>query len=751
MKSASQEKCLRILVSRNSSGAIGGAELSAADQAVVLDSLGHKVFFTSNLKTLRAKLPKSVKSYAWSSIESPKILRSIRILYLMPLGFIRAVYLTLKIKPDVINPHSREDQIAFTLTKFIHKKPVVWKNAGDLRYQILPQRSSLLARFTQRLLKAALRRADKVFSLSSADNGYLFKAVSGLDEQRFLAIPSGILFANYNKNNPLKHKSSRLIIGTIIRLHKDKGVQDLIKSFIDLHKNHPATELWIVGDGDYRAQLEQLAKNEDCIKFFGQQENVSKYYTAMDIFVQPAHQEPWGRNVVEAMYFGKTFVGSNIGGIAEQIEDGRTGLLFKTGDVNDLAAKLEMLVSSTALRKRLGVAAQQEIAKNGDFRNIVELRILPVYLQAAHKVKLTVDATPFVRDRIDGIGRYSRSILGYLANNYDIELTGFIGDKLSDEHKGKCTLSRLPIPRKIYSFLYKKNLVPEIGPGGESMLCFNFVEFPKTRRKVTLFVHDLAFISHPETLTPKNLEYLKKYVPRSLARAEKVVTISKTTKQKIIETYGISPSKISIVPPGIDSGLFKPAKPTEITRVREKYKLPKKYILFFGTLEPRKNIVGCIEAYLKLPGGLRKDYALVLAGSRGWRSEEVENRIKLLQQDGENIFVPGYIVDQDVPVIYSAASVFLFPSLDEGFGIPIIEAMACGTPVVTSDIEVLRETAGDAALFVKPRNFQDISNQLNLVLGSKMIKQEKVKAGLNRAQKYSWKKSVEALVANLNK
>ena len=366
---------LKILISRNSAGAIGGAELSAAVQAEVLTDLRHQVIFVSGLSGLKVRLPAGIKRIGWLISMSDGPFRQLRQIVLLPVNFIQALSIAWHQSPDVINPHSREDQIAFTLTRWLHHRPVVWKNAGDLRYFIKPGRRGL-AGLNQKLLEAAVRRADHIYSLNQDDNDYLLAHVKGLHSAKLSTIPSSILFKHYDKSARMP-KPAKTVVGTAIRLHPDKGVQDLIDAF--LYIDRADMELWIVGDGVFRSELETLAGHDPRIKFFGHQAELSPFLNSFDIFVQPAHYEPWGRNLIEAMYFGKAIVAAQVGGLASQIDDGQTGLFFQAGDHQALAAQIQKLADDPKLRQQLGGQAAKVAQQRGDFSKIIEHQILPIY------------------------------------------------------------------------------------------------------------------------------------------------------------------------------------------------------------------------------------------------------------------------------------------------------------------------------------------------------------------------------------
>jgi len=361
--------------------------------------------------------------------------------------------------------------------------------------------------------------------------------------------------------------------------------------------------------------------------------------------------------------------------------------------------------------------------------------------------KLLIDATPLVRARFDGISRYAQELVANLKQPYS--LVGFIDDKVPAAYQPN--FRKLPIPRRLYSLLNKTIGVPAIGSKDDVMLCLNFFEFPKSRAKKIIFVHDLAYLGDNDNVQTRNRWALKQLVPESIKRAAKVATISQVSAKLLAKTYGIKTEDIAIIYPGLDQNRVKKASSAQIEKARAKYGLPAKYILFIGTLEPRKNIMGIIDAYASLPHNLRQDYGLVLGGKFGWHDQAFSERLAQLRAEGQAIVTPGYIDDNDLAALYTGASVLAFPSIDEGFGIPALEAMACDVPVVTSDIEVLREVAGPAAIFTNPHDPKSIATGLEKVLTDSKLAAELVQKGRARIKHFTWSASAAELQSVIDK
>lgn len=343
---------------------LGGAEASADIYAYALKELGHDVRLITNFKTSRFEQVKILP------LPGHRNLQQIAAWFVLP-------WLALFSNADIISAQSRSDQVVFTLTKWLHRKPVVWRDAGDLIHQISLNRKNPLARFNQHLLIAAMKKADAITVLNDDDKLALTKILANLGiniSSRPYTVPSDILFEDYDLSAKPLPKPKEVLLGTYGRLDKHKGVQYVINTLQSLDN----TKLWIIGDGLYRQELEKLASGLP-VRFWSYQKNISKLLKSIDIFIQPSEFEGWGRTVKEAMYFGKPVIGSNTGGIAVQIEDGKTGLLFEPGNVKELTEKLELLINDKALREKLGKAARKKAIKDGDYVQLVKTKVLPLF------------------------------------------------------------------------------------------------------------------------------------------------------------------------------------------------------------------------------------------------------------------------------------------------------------------------------------------------------------------------------------
>ena len=262
-----------------------------------------------------------------------------------------------------------------------------------------------------------------------------------------------------------------------------------------------------------------------------------------------------------------------------------------------------------------------------------------------------------------------------------------------------------------------------------------------------LTVHDLTFVRDPESAFPRLRRYLNRVVPRSVARATHVLADSAATKNDLVELFQTSPDKITVLYGGVDARFAPVRDPERLAAVRAKYNIGlDPFILGIGTIQPRKNFRRLVQAFSHLPSpAFASGLKLVIAGGKGWLYDDIFAEVKRLGLEGCVLF-PGFVDDDDLPALYSAAEVLAFPSIYEGFGLPILEAMACGTPVVTSVTSSLPELAGDAALLVEPTDVDAIAAALHRVLQEDDLRRKLVAAGFDQARKFTWEKAAEQLL-----
>ena len=257
--------------------------------------------------------------------------------------------------------------------------------------------------------------------------------------------------------------------------------------------------------------------------------------------------------------------------------------------------------------------------------------------------------------------------------------------------------------------------------------------------KSILTIHDLSYEFFPEFFTKKQ-QLWHHFInpPKQCRRADIIIAPSHNTKQDIIDYYHICPDKIRVIYPGLKSM----PRSSDQAAIQKKYGLPAKYILFLGTIEPRKNIIALIEAFERVKPRLEENYYLVIAGANGWKNQEIYQRLKNSPYQS-SIKILNYINETDKPTIYALADLFVYPSFYEGFGFPVLEAMKMSTPVITSSRSSLPEVTSNAACLINPNDPLALSEGIYTVLKNNQLKNRLIENGLKQTSKFSWSQSAE--------
>ncbi|MGD2176348.1 MAG: glycosyltransferase family 1 protein [Anaerolineae bacterium] len=268
---------------------------------------------------------------------------------------------------------------------------------------------------------------------------------------------------------------------------------------------------------------------------------------------------------------------------------------------------------------------------------------------------------------------------------------------------------------------------------------------PPTRRacQTLLTVHDLSFVHHPDAFVPTLRRYLERVVPRSIERADLVLADSAHTRSDLVRLFAVPHDRVQVIYPGVDMRFQPEPEPGESARLQERYAIgDRPYVLSVGTLQPRKNYVRLIQAFVRSRASKEMDIQLLIAGGRGWLYGDVLAEA----EKHDSVRLLGFVEDRDLPALYREAALFAFPSLYEGFGLPVLEAMGCGVPVVCSRTSSLPEVAGDAALFVDPLDVDGLEAALTRALEDENLRRRMVERGLVRAARYDWVRSAAQLL-----
>jgi glycosyltransferase involved in cell wall biosynthesis len=260
-------------------------------------------------------------------------------------------------------------------------------------------------------------------------------------------------------------------------------------------------------------------------------------------------------------------------------------------------------------------------------------------------------------------------------------------------------------------------------------------------RRAVVTIHDLGYIHFPEAHPPRQRLELHLSTAWNAHVASRIIAISQATKDDLVRHYRVPEDKIAVVYHGVEPRF----RPTPDPAAPARYGLPSRYLLYLGTLQPRKNLERLVEAYVRLPGDAP---ALVLAGAKGWYFERIAAVIAK-RGLGKRVLLPGYVADDDVPALLTGATALVYPSLYEGFGLPALEAMACGTPVLAADTSSLPEVVGEAGLLVDPLDVDAIATAMQRLLTDGALRAALSRQGRARAKRFSWDRCARETLAVL--
>lgn len=360
---------------------------------------------------------------------------------------------------------------------------------------------------------------------------------------------------------------------------------------------------------------------------------------------------------------------------------------------------------------------------------------------------IAFDGTPLFR-KPDGVGRYTTQLIAQFATDnpdWHIVIIGFIDDKRCSHalpQQENISYHYLPLPRKIYQGVYSRLFklpLDFLVPQYDCYVATNFTLFPYlTKRPALITIHDLAYIDMPDTIELKNLAYLRKRVPESIKASQDVIAVSKFTQKRLPEVFS-EVQQSFLVENAVDEGFFAAPSQERFSQVAKKYALPSTYLLCVGTLEPRKNLTAFLQAY---QASGRKE-PLVIVGKKGWMKNEALTK-NISASTLERVIFTGFVDDEDIPVVYAHARLFIFPSLYEGFGLPLLEAMASKAPIIASNIPPFKDIAGDLIDYFNPHDSASMQATLTTALEALADPQRSEQAA-QHAHTYTWKHSAQQL------
>lgn len=393
-----------------------------------------------------------------------------------------------------------------------------------------------------------------------------------------------------------------------------------------------------------------------------------------------------------------------------------------------------------------------------------------------------IDVRILAKGTRTGIEDYTINLLSFLipANKsikYKLFYNGFkkFNLKYSWLKLPNVKIKKTRIPNKIFDLILKFTKffkIDKLLNGVDIFLSPHFLITPLSKKtKRVMFFYDLSFLRFPKFFSfSKRIWHRFMSPKRQAKRADLIIALSESTKQDLINLYKIIPDKIKIIYPGINDKFKIIDDKTKLVEIKNKYQLPDDFVLYFGTIEPRKNILGLIKAFEEIKkeklgkildvdwqgfeGVVRKqnneifDFSklkLVIAGTKGWLYKEIFEKIKNSNFKNDIIFT-GFINEEDKAYLYNLAKIFVYPSFFEGFGLPPLEAMACGVPVIVSNKSSLGEVVGNSAIMINPQNPNEISWAIKEILENQELSNFLIKTGLERAKKFNWDNAAKEIL-----
>jgi glycosyltransferase involved in cell wall biosynthesis len=373
---------------------------------------------------------------------------------------------------------------------------------------------------------------------------------------------------------------------------------------------------------------------------------------------------------------------------------------------------------------------------------------------------VAIDYTPAIRQQA-GIGRLIRGqIAALIAANPGLDLRLFVAGRVDEfaRRQAPLPLHTTPLDERNIVRLWHRLDAPlprvEWFTGGPLDLwhATDFVLAPSKARRKLLTIHDLAFLFYPDAAMPSLHHYLNVAVPRSVRRADALIADSQHTANDLNEQWQVPPACITVVQGAVDHENFRPVRdPAQLARTRQRYGLGERpYILALSRLEPRKNFVRLIDAFAAARAAVKLPHCLVIGGRKGWLYESIFARVQELGLSDQVLF-PGFIEDADLPALYSGAAFFAYPSLYEGFGLPLIEALACGTPVLTGNNSCLPEAGGPGAIYVQAEDVDSITEGIIRLATDEALAAQLAAAGQKHAAQFTWERSAQQLLSAYRK
>jgi len=673
-------------------------------------------------------------------------------------SFFRLLRWTRVNKISVVHSHGRGAGIYARLLKIFNRKLRIVHTFHGIHFSIMTftwAAERFLRLLTNKFVfvSESERQIAIRNGLSSIQKSVLIENGISLDNEEFLEDnQSQVLRVPGNTISPDSY-----VIGMLSRFDSVKNIPYAIRALSDFLRSNDNVFLVIGGDGEERKKIEQTIKQYSLLGkviLLGYVYDIKQYFQLIDIYLNTSIGEAFGLSTVEAMKYGKPVVVSKVDGNLDIVDENNTGLFFKLDEPSSIIEKIEMLRKDKELCGRLSRNALETVKKRFDLcqmlRKTEELyNSLVPYLSVGDGIRVGINASKYFGINT-GVGRYTSNLCNTISkckdgNDYYFYLPGRNSTCWNDKIEVQLEEQGIFLQNNTLRILWEQILLP-IKINKDMLDLFHYTDHAMSlvqrRHPVVITVHDIAYIRFPDLLNKTRQVYKKYILSLSVKRADVIIADSHSTKLDIIEFFKVDEKKIKVIHLGVESR-FRPINNVE--RYRTRNNLPSKMILNIGTLEPRKNVVTLVRAFKRLQERGHKDYVLTIAGEKGWLYEKIFEEIESSGME-KSIRILGVVRDEDLPLLYNCADLFVYPSLYEGFGLPPLEAMACGVPIITSNTSSLPEVVGNAGIMVDPNDIESLSDEMYRVLEDEELKHRMSRDGLKRSKMFTWEKMVKEVL-----
>ena len=726
----------------------GIAEAGKSDQYVLITNDNFLNEFVSAYKNFSLKIVRSRLYGIWEQFEIPRTLRAEKI--------------DVFHSPSFFGPISGECKVIMTIHDMIHV--------------LFPEESSVFHKiYYKMIVERAAANASRVLTVSENSKHDIVKYLNVPPEK--IVVTYNAVEKKFGRSKEDKVKEARLRLGINGRFilyvgnqKPHKNVRLLIDAYLQL-KERIEHQLVIVGQRDKLFQNGLRGMKLEGVMFLGEvaDELLPCIYRGADVFVTPSLYEGFGLPIIEAFACETPVIAVDTLCAAEIM--GNAGLRVDAGCADELASAIYKVLTDDGLRNRL-VRQGLTRVKKFSWEETVD-RTLSLYdevyearfinkRKALHSSSLSYKKSRRLRVGINaskysdvhtGVGRFTNILCHHISelnSRYDFYMyTVNKADQLNEISGRNVHIKRteLNLQSNILRILWEQAVLPYYSSRDELDL-FHYTDHTlsvmQEVRPCIITVHDIAFIRFPHLFNRTRRIYKKFIFEMLINKADIIITPSNSTKSDIKRYCGINDEKIKVVLYGVEKR-FRLISKSKVEDYRSRNSLPSSMILSVSTLEPRKNIVALIRAFRRLREKGLSDYKLVIAGNKGWLYSDIFKEVEASGLQKEVLFL-GNVADEDLPTLYNCADLFVYPSLYEGFGLPPLEAMACGVPVITSNTSSLPEVVGEAGIMVDPTDVNSLCENMYNLLRDRELWYNMSNKGLERSKLFSWENTAKQIL-----